>query len=308
MPGDKEKFEYPSTGATPTRTWTPSRNPIYPDAAETKDLGIVRDISAGNKAYMYASALWTYFHRRLYKGLSAADKGGLENFVDLTGGDEFRMLNHWGVPYKVKCHHGDFEFRPARGDRWDLSYTLREERPPYVVAITKAAKFLDQLLFYAPLKADLECFNRWNVTKTYVNTNPYTLRVYPPLTEATPAGPQVNATDGLIKARGESISYASGYPITVAPVKGSVFFIQKGDDAVARSYCLTYDTSVPTCTQYENGVADSTRISSILTDNFENGKLFESDDSLVNNRIRDVMTFGRVLTAAEVLDVHNTMI
>lgn len=170
-----EKLEYPATG-TVTESWSPTRNPSYAGAVNEKDMGVAREISAGNKAYTYGSALWTYFIRRAYRSLTDKEKAELENFAGVVGGDEFKFTDHNGVPWKVRFEDFRRAFNPQRGDRWDLDFILRAEVKAAPSFSLIPSQFHRDLLFYAPLRASLDAFSRWDPTATFARATTATYR------------------------------------------------------------------------------------------------------------------------------------
>lgn len=196
-----ERLDYPASG-TVTDSWAPTRNPSYGGAPWEKDMGVVREVSAGNKAYTYGAALWTYFIRRAYRGVLEATKADLENFAAVVGGDLFRFTDHQGVPWRVRFEDFRRVFQPSHGDRWDIEFTLRAELAPHPSLKKVPAAFRQNLLFYAPLTTSLETFSRWDGAATFTRATTATYRSSGNLLVTAASGATRHDYDSSAAARG----------------------------------------------------------------------------------------------------------
>ncbi len=198
-----EKFEYPASGNV-TDSWLPTANPIFPEFVNGRDLGIAVEVSAGNKHYAYGAALHSTFFQRVYQNVNESDRAAFENFCSVAGGDYFKFTDERGVPHKVKFAAFAPTWKDAFNDNWSFAFTMRGEMaaPPSLARVPAGLR--RDLLFYAPLVADLGAFGRWDVTPT------------------STLSPLTFAANGVLFDGGDGLSYLeNGHAL---PAQGTIIF------------------------------------------------------------------------------------
>jgi len=156
-----ERLDYPISG-TVTESWAPSVSPIYGDFVNEKDLALVTSESAGGEIYSQGAARWKYLLRRAFENVSESDRADYENFRGVVGGNFCKFTDERGVPWRVKFVDGKFAFRDAFRDNWQIAHGLRALLAPHP-SLKKITNTLRRdLLFYAPLTANLSSFSRWD--------------------------------------------------------------------------------------------------------------------------------------------------
>jgi len=164
-----EKLEYPSSG-TVTDSWLPAAAPVFSDFINAKRRGVITRVSAGGQQYSYGTALFSFLFRRAFENIPEADRAGYENFRDVVGGDFLKFTDDRGVPHKVKFDQDEDAFRDAFNDNWDLAFALGEQVKPHPSLKKIPPAYHRDLLFYAPLAANLSTFSRWDGLATTTGT------------------------------------------------------------------------------------------------------------------------------------------
>ena len=133
-----EKFDWPVSGA-PTKSWYPTRNPSFPEAEDSDDLGVSQELSSGGEPYNFGGIAYTKFFSRVWQNLADAEAAAALSFFSAVGGDKFKFTDWRGDVWIVTLNDFNFPRRPARGSRWSFAVKLRADVKIITISIAQAA-------------------------------------------------------------------------------------------------------------------------------------------------------------------------